>query len=156
MQAVRWQGAGSVPERLRAATLKGCSAAITEGKGGDGRGECKRRGGGSPRCTGARSKQELVAPVLVQRQVHHFGRRHPGGLRGNSSPELCLVCAVQLLHRRVLPGGQALYHAAARMGTPAGGKKWSKGQGRVSEKDPKSEAGCKTVCSTVAELCECC
>lgn len=88
---------------------------------------------------GGRSKQELVAPVLVQRQVHHFGRRHPGGLRGNSSPELCLVCAVQLLHRRVLPGGQALYHAAARMCTPAGGEKWSKGRDSqsVSERHKK-------------------
>lgn len=65
-----------------------------------------------------RSKQEFVPSVLVQRQVHHFGRRHPGGLRGNSSPELRLVCAVQLLHRCVLPGGQALYHAAARMCAP--------------------------------------
>lgn len=71
---------------------------------------------------GGGSKQEFVSSVLVQRQVHHFGRRHPGGLRGNRSPELRLVCAVQLLHRRVLPGGQALYHAAARMCTPAGGE----------------------------------
>lgn len=77
----------------------------------------------------ARSEQEFVGPVLVQRQVHHFGRRHPGGLRGNSSPELCLVCAVQLLHRRVLPGGQALDHAAARMCTPAG-----------EDADPKTQA----------------
>lgn len=105
--------------------------------------ESKRRGGGSPRRTGARSKQELVAPVLVQRQVHHFGRRHPGGLRGNSSPELCLVCAVQLLHRRVLPGGQALYHAAARMCTPAGGEKWSKGQAECQRKTQKVKRAAK-------------
>lgn len=105
-----------------------------------------------PGAQGARSEQELVAPVLVQRQVHHFGWRHPGGLRGNSSPELCLVCAVQLLHRRVLPGGQALYHAAARMCTPAAGEKWSKGEAECQRKTAKSGEGCKTVCSTVLVL----
>lgn len=144
---------GSVPEgsRVQAARhSKGLFSRNTEGKAETDR----ERANGAEEVLGVqvgggwgclRSKQEFVASVLVQRQVHHFGRRHPGGLRGNSSPELRLVCAVQLLHRRVLPGGQALYHAAARMCTPAGEEmeQWI---------DWVSAKYCKTALSTAADL----
>lgn len=63
-----------------------------------------------------------MSSVLVQCEVHHFRRGDPGGVRAKSSPELGLVCAVQLLHGILFPGGEALYHPAARMGASGGGQ----------------------------------
>lgn len=47
----------------------------------------------SLQCTSC-SREVFVSCVLVQCEVHHFRGGHPVGLRGNSSPELGLICAV--------------------------------------------------------------
>lgn len=60
----------------------------------------------------------FVTGVFVQREVNHFRRGHPVGLSGDISPELWLVCAVQLLHWVLLPGRQTLYHTSTWMSTP--------------------------------------
>ena len=76
-------------------------------------------GGRSLQCAASlKLKKVFVSRVLVQCEVHHLGGGHPVGLRGNSSPELGLVCADELLHGALLPAGQALYHASTRVGTP--------------------------------------
>lgn len=87
---------------------KGFSRNVGAGEGGGGSSK-------SLQCTSC-LKKVFVCGVLIQREVHHFRGGHPVGLRGNSSPELWLICAVQL-HWVPLPGGQTLYHTSAGMGT---------------------------------------